>query len=98
MGAAIVSVSIWRISPVATFSRSLVTAVHPGVVGCCRTSTAWGHAAYNGMNRDCRPAAPTGHHEAPRAHLTFWAPVQCRFCLAERGYEGSRGLQPTDRW
>ena len=31
------------------------------------------------------------------AHLTFWAPVVCRFCLAERGHDGSRGLYLTGR-
>jgi len=30
-----------------------------------------------------------------RPHLSFWAPRLCRFCLAERGYDGSRGLEPT---
>src|SRR5439155_1278367 len=29
------------------------------------------------------------------AHLSFWAPGHCRFCLAERGHDGSRGPQPT---
>src|SRR6266540_151097 len=36
--------------------------VHPEFVGCCGTSAAWGHTAYKGKNRDCRPGAPTGHH------------------------------------
>src|SRR2546422_7812743 len=30
-----------------------------------RTSAAWGHAAYKGKNRDCRPGAPTGRHRTP---------------------------------
>src|SRR5438876_11480029 len=32
----------------------------------------------------------------PRAHLTFWTPGHWRFCLAERGDEASRGLQPAE--
>src|SRR5436309_11928579 len=35
-------------------------------------------------------AAPYGAHRC-------WAPRRCGFCLAERGRDGSRGLEPTGR-
>ena len=54
------------------------------------------HAVLKSIFRDFRPQSRRPLLGAP--HLTFWAPAQCRFCLAERGHDGSRGLQPADRW
>ena len=41
------------------------------------------------------PANYFGTLNAFEPQCTFWAPAYCRFCLAERGHDGSRGLKPA---
>src|SRR6266699_355209 len=66
--------------------RDKVNRGDAGIVRDLRTGVCRGFA--DGSNMKCGPGTS-------RAHLTFGAAGHSRFCLAERGYDGSRGLEPT---